>query len=89
MFFCVDVAWAKLISRETKDSKVTRETSIGRCRPDPERRSKKRKKQNGDIITQRRKENKHSEHLENERPDQRHYINDKNCHELKHLSAND
>ena len=62
-----------MIRRDTKDSKVTSETAGGKCEPDPLLKSTKEKE---NIVTQRRKKNKQSQYLDNEKSDQSHYTDD-------------
>ena len=77
--------------RATKDCKLTRETSVERCWPDPggSSRNEKQEKLDKNIVTQRRKKNKQSQHLETGKPDQSHYKDSRNYHELKNRNAND
>jgi hypothetical protein len=49
----------------------------------------KNKQLNENIVTQRRKKNKQSQHLENGKVDQSHYKGSRNYHELKGRNAND
>ena len=77
--------------RATKDCKLMRETSVERCWPDPggSSRNEKQEKLDKNIVTQSGKKNKQSQHLETGKPDQSHFKDSRNYHELKDRNAND
>ena len=79
-----------MVRRETKDCKVTRETSVGKRWPGLGGNLQMKNKQlNENMVTQRRKKNKQSQHLENGKLDRSRYKGSRNYHELKGRNAND